>query len=43
MDKTQLENILNEVDSVLEEDKEEFEMFEIGMLLEKVLGNNAPT
>lgn len=43
MDKTQLENILNEVDSVLEEDKEEFEMFEIGMLFEKVLGNNAPT
>lgn len=43
MDKTQLENIFNEVDSILEEDKEEFEMFEIGMLLEKVLRNNAPT
>ena len=43
MDKTQLENILNEVDSVLEEDKEEFEMFEIGRLLEDVLGKNAPT
>lgn len=42
MDKKQLKAILVEVDEILKEDNEEFEMFEIGMMLEEVLGENAP-
>lgn len=42
MDKKQLKAILDEVDEILKENSEEFEMFEIGMMLEEVLGKNAP-